>query len=306
MLSNQPSSKASQSNDGVMNEEKCIVIGCDETINLSVILEGLKRTAFFSYNIITATRISDLTGIVKSLNPDLIILCLRNNQLVLRDFNTVVKKPEVPILCLTKKFESEILNWAPNSIVFTIPLEHISKDRYLTSRINSIFLLKSLSPAGIERNTAANVAIQLNHFDSSRDSSRHVLELDQKIAVLLKIKERIAELYSRVDDPTRMELTSIVNSIKLSLNDNKFWDDFKLYFEQTSPNFLFLLAQKYPDLTPIDLKYCCYVKMNMSNDDIRNLLGINQESVRTHKYRLKRKMALPRDQDLRSFLQSVS
>ena len=46
--------------------------------------------------------------------------------------------------------------------------------------------------------------------------------------------------------------------------------------------------------------------MNMSNDDIRNLLGINQESVRTHKYRLKRKLDLPKEMDLGVYLKSVS
>jgi DNA-binding CsgD family transcriptional regulator len=45
--------------------------------------------------------------------------------------------------------------------------------------------------------------------------------------------------------------------------------------------------------------------MNMTNDDIRNLLGINQESVRTHKYRLKKKMALSKEQDLLNYLRSV-
>jgi len=131
------------------------------------------------------------------------------------------------------------------------------------------------------------------------------MELDQKVEVLMKVKDRIADLYPRVDDPTRTELTSIVNSIRQSANDNKLWEDFKLYFEKTNPDFLYLLVQRHPGLTPKDLKYCCYLKMNMANDDIRTLLGINQESVRTHKYRLKKKLVLPKEQDLRSYLRSV-
>jgi len=153
--------------------------------------------------------------------------------------------------------------------------------------------------------TLADAAIQLNQNNSTKNLSRYVLELDQKIEVLVRIKDRIVDLYPRVEDSIRVELISIVNSIKVSANDNKLWDDFKLYFERTNPNFLFLLAQKHPDLTPKDLKYCCYLKMNMSNDDIRNLLGINQESVRTHKYRLKKKMDLPKDQDLITYLRAV-
>jgi DNA-binding CsgD family transcriptional regulator len=288
-----------------MDSERLIAIGCDNTASLSIVLNSIKEIDFCPKNIISATRVSDLISIVNSVNPDLIILCFRNNQIVLRDFASFVKKTEIPILCLTSKFESNTLVWNRNSIVFTCPLEHVSEEGYLTLRINSIFLLEGESSKNIPRNTLANAAIQPEEANNARDLSRYVLELDQKIEVLLRIKDRIADLYPRVNDPTRTELISIVNSIKNAINSNKVWDDFKLYFEGTDPNFLLLLAQKHPALTPIDLKYCCYLKMNMTNDDIRSLFGINQESVRTHTYRIKKKMALSREQDLRSYLRSV-
>ena len=99
---------------------------------------------------------------------------------------------------------------------------------------------------------------------------------------------------------------SIVNTIKMSRNDRKHWDDFKHYFEDINPSFLKHLSTKFPCLTAKDLKYCCYLKMNMSNEDIRLILGINQESVRTHKYRLKKKMVLAKHQDLRNYLQTFA
>ena len=46
--------------------------------------------------------------------------------------------------------------------------------------------------------------------------------------------------------------------------------------------------------------------MNMSNHDIKNLLNINQESVRTHKYRLKRKLGLRKEEDLRTYFQQFA
>lgn len=288
-----------------MIPEKFIVIGCDNTVSLSVILNAIKGTTFFTPNIVSASRSSDLMAIAGSLEPDLVILCFRNNQLVLNNFNSFVKNPTVPRLCLTRNSEADELSWNPNCIVFTFPLAQVSKTGYLSSRMNSIFLLKNESVKGSTQSSFAEIAAQQNHPDDIRNLSRYILELDQKVEVLLKIKDRIAELYPRVDDPVRVELTSIVNAIKASSNDQKLWQDFKLYFEQTDPHFLLNLAQKYPQLTTIDLKYCCYLKMNMSNDDICNLLGINQESVRTHKYRLKKKMSLSKNQDLRSYLRSV-
>lgn len=263
----------------------------------------MKEITCFPHHITSATRISDLMRISGSLEPDLVILCFRNNQLALNDFNIFVKRADVPVLCLTRRNDGE-LRWN-NSIVFTYPLEHIGNEQFLNSRIQSIFLLRT----GARHRTDNHIPDALpltgpSHHNA--DLSRYVMELDQKVEVLLRVKDRIANLYPQVDDPTRAELTSIVHSIKMSANDNKLWNDFKLYFEQTNPGFLLLLAERHPELTSKDLKYCCYLKMNMSNDDIRRLLGINQESVRTHKYRLKKKMFLDKDLDLGLYLRSIA
>lgn len=286
-----------------MFREKLITIGCDDAASCSVLLDKLKETILFTYNTISVTMASGLTSILSSLKPDLIILCFRNNQHVLNELSAFIEQPLIPILCLSSKFEAETLGWNKNHIVFTCQLEHIHKASYLSSRINSIFLTQKERPVAQKAIGFADAAISSDH---TRNLSRYVMELDQKVDVLIKVKERIAELYPQVDDRTRTELTSIVNSIKVSANDYKLWDDFKLYFEQINPGFLLQLSREYPALTSIDLKYCCYLKMNMSNDDIRNLLGINQESVRTHKYRLKKKMALGKDQDLIGYLRSVN
>ncbi|MCW3072046.1 MAG: hypothetical protein JWO44_1936 [Bacteroidetes bacterium] len=286
-----------------MRDQKSIVIGCDDTDTLSVILNGIKSPSS-SHSVISATRVSDLTGIVRSMKPDMIILCFKNNQEVLNGLDAFVKKEDMPVVCLTEKFENENLQWSRDSIVFSYPLRYISNKEYLSSRINSIFLLRSQSPKTPIASFAAK-AVSPASATNTKDLSRYVMELDHKMEVLSKVKDRIAHLYPHVDDSTRVELTSIVNSIKASAGNNKLWDDFKLYFEQSNPDFLYILLVKHPELTPKDLKYCCYLKMNMANDDIRNLLGINQESVRTHKYRLKKKMLLSKEQDLGCYLRSV-
>ena len=279
-----------------MNLERSIVIGSDHPTTLPFLMDSLKLNTSFSYNIVSANRLVDLINITKSLSPDLIILSFRNNQHILTDFISYLREIETPILCLAKRKENELLRWDKKSIVFTYPLECLKNEDCLHSQIQSIFLLKK-EPTTIKLNKA---------LEDSKNLSRYVMELDQKVEVLLKVKERISCLYPNVDDPTRIELNSIANSIKTSINDNKLWDDFKLYFEKTNPNFLFALSEKHPELTIKDLKYCCYLKMNMTNNDITNLLGINQESVRTHKYRLKKKMAFPKELDLINYLRSVA
>jgi DNA-binding CsgD family transcriptional regulator len=289
-----------------MLKEKLILIGCDDTASFSALLDQLKKTTLLAHHVVSATMASGLTSVLNSLKPDLIILCFRNNQHALQELDILTANPLIPILCLTNRFEGEVLVWNKNHLVFTCQLEHLAKPSYFSSRINSIFLLTKEPPVTQAIRSFAEAAITDAGAHQTRNLSRYVMELDQKVDILLKIKERIGELYPCVDDHTRTELVSIVNSIKMAANDHKLWDDFKLYFEQIDPGFLQQLTTAYPSLTAIDLKYCCYLKMNMSNDDIRNLLGINQESVRTHKYRLKKKMTLAKDQDLATYLRSVS
>lgn len=286
-----------------MVEEKLIIIGCDDGATMRTILDHLKETPFFMPNVISATRASDLITISRSMNPDLVIVCFRNNQLAVSDFNIFVKKPEIPMLCITRKFDNGIVNINQANIIFTYGIDYLQDESYFVSTINSIFLLRN-KPM-VPTMTVHAVNQQEQTHGNSHNLGRYALELDQKVEVLLKVKNRISNLYAGVDDQVKAELTSIVNSIKMASHEHKLWDDFKLYFEQINPSFLSQLANKFPSLTTIDLKYCCYLLMNMSNDDIKSLLGINQESVRTHKYRLKKKMALSKDQDLKVFLRSV-
>ena len=284
---------------------RSIVIGCDDDALLSHVIEALKKSVSFSHTISCAVRTADMVNIAASLKAELIIFCFYNNTLALKDFSNYTTGSATPVLCLVKQNDNEAMLFSRRNIVFTYPLDQIGNADCLGSRIDSIFRLGGgLSSAAADTHVAVQPA-PLASFQT-KDLSRYVMELDKKTEILSKVKDRISHLYSHVNDPIRAELNSIVSSIRLSGNDNSIWQDFKLYFEQNNPHFLLLLARKHPELTPKDLKYCCYLKMNMTNDDIRSLLGINPKSVRTHKYRLKKKMSLSKDQDLQSYLNSMA
>ncbi|WP_289659414.1 helix-turn-helix transcriptional regulator [Flavobacterium panacagri] len=286
-----------------MLEKKSIVIGCDDITILTMILNAISIVSDYTFSTVSVSRGVDLKNTINSLSPDLVILGFKQNQLVLNDTYFPSNKRDTPILYLTQNYECESLCWSKQNIVFTYPFNQIKNTDFLIYRIRSIFLLKKTESKNKLTSSFVEVALQKNDPDKL---SHYVMELDQKVEVLLKIKERISYLYPNVDDATRIELMSIVNSIKTVANDNKLWDDFKIYFEQSNPNFLLALAKKHPSLSSRDLKYCCYIKMNMSNNDITNLLGINQESVRTHKYRLKKKLTLKKEDDIISYLRTVS
>ncbi|HPF10831.1 MAG TPA: hypothetical protein PKW08_05165 [Flavobacteriaceae bacterium] len=250
------------------------------------------------YHFISTVRMGDLTNLIKSVKPILVISAFRNNQPVLQELMPAQKYESLPILCLSRKEELPILHWERSSIVFTVPFEIATHAGFLSKRVHSLLMLiKSHASRQETKDNAQDVASK-----ATRNLSRYVMELDQKASALKAVKNRIVALSEKADLPLRSELKSLVNTIRMSLSDRNRWEDFKLYFENVNPNFLNKLRDNHPDLTLKDVKYCCYVTMNMSNDDITHILGINPESVRTHKYRLKKKLGLSKNQSLRHYL----
>lgn len=282
-----------------MTRERQILFGCDDTSNLLGIMNRLRSSVSFPHHIITAASTTDLAMICHSIAPSLVILCFRNIHAALDELGDFAVATQVPMVCLLNGEEEMAL--PGNMVVFTCGLKQAAQGGYFSSMVNSILMMQKETP---QTGFAGNG----HHQDTSGhpdNMSRMVLELDQKRDVLNKVKNRISRLFPRVDDPVRAELNGIVSSIRNCMNDEKIWEDFKLYFVRTNPDFLSQLARDYPSLTEVDLKYCCYLRMNMTNDDIRTLLSINQESVRTHKYRLKKKLSLAKEQSLRTYLQTA-
>lgn len=284
----------------MISTHKNILVGSETSSSLAAIIKSLQEVDH--YSCITATRISDIIQLSKSIQPALIILSFRDNQSVINALTTYDKESVIPILCLKQKNEYRNLRIQDDKIVFIQSYEYMTQDNNLSTNVKG--LLKLVQHTETQKSTYSIAQKTIVHKQKNKDLTRYVLELDQKKLILDKIKDRIKQLCADVDTATRTKLMSIVNTIKMTRTDKKHWEDFKIYFENINPNFLKELSKKYPCLTAKDLKYCCYLKMNMSNEDIRYILGINQESVRTHKYRLKKKMVLSKNQDLRQYLQS--
>jgi len=285
-----------------MTTHENILIGSDTSTSLAAIIKSLQEVNQCSC--ITATRVSDIIQISKSIQPMLIILSFRNNQQIINALVSYNSNFSIPILCLHQKNDRPNLQLHQGIVVFTQSFEYGIQYNNLTTNVQGILKLIQKNNSLKAPKTFAQSATQSS--DQLNDLTRYTLELDQKKAVLEKIKERIKQLYSEVDPATKTQLMSIVNTIKITRNDRKHWENFKQYFENINPRFLKNLSARFPCLTAKDLKYCCYLKMNMSNEDIRLVLGINQESVRTHKYRLKKKMVLEKNQNLRNYIQAFA
>jgi DNA-binding CsgD family transcriptional regulator len=77
---------------------------------------------------------------------------------------------------------------------------------------------------------------------------------------------------------------------------------FEKQFDQAHENFFKRLKTNYPELTPSDLRLCAYLRMNLSSKEIAPLINITIRGVEERRYRLRKRLNLPSDQNLPDFI----
>ncbi len=137
----------------------------------------------------------------------------------------------------------------------------------------------------------------------NRELSLLTLHSLHKKELMLQLKDKIAANDAKAaPDPQTKKLNSLIEDI---LNFEGDWKIFKEHFEQTNMNFFKHLEQLSQELTQIDLRHCAYIKIGLTTKEISELLNIAPESVQKSRLRLKKKLGLDRDTDLRTYVKNI-
>jgi DNA-binding CsgD family transcriptional regulator len=80
------------------------------------------------------------------------------------------------------------------------------------------------------------------------------------------------------------------------------WQNVMKNLKLSQEGFFRKLKNKYPSLTPNDLRLCSYLRMNFTTKEIANLTNISSRAVEIGRYRLRSKLKLSHDINLTEFL----
>lgn len=83
------------------------------------------------------------------------------------------------------------------------------------------------------------------------------------------------------------------------------WDEFEQSFNRQYDGFVERLRQKSSELSAVEMKICMLVRIGMSNRNISDTLHLADNTVRTYRTRLRRKLGVGENEDLGAFLESV-
>lgn len=127
--------------------------------------------------------------------------------------------------------------------------------------------------------------------------------LKQKNELIEEFKAEIEHLHlQNISAIDRESLESLINA-HIMTDEN--WDSFKRLFSKVHTGFFEKLIKKFPNLTATDTRMLALIKLQLSNSEMANMLGITIEGIKKSKQRLRKKLDLNKDDSIESFVAAL-
>lgn len=156
---------------------------------------------------------------------------------------------------------------------------------------------EELSKARLENSELKQRELSQELELKNKELTSYTINFIRKNELLEEIKKELVELESSstVDSSKIRRIKQKANS---NANMDKDWQDFKTHFEQVHTGFFKNLKARHGNLTSGELRLSALIRMNLNLKESAAILGISPESVKTSRYRLRKKMDISPDLDL--------
>lgn len=176
---------------------------------------------------------------------------------------------------------------------------------------------RSLARAEAALRASSEALLQASLENQEKEKALLHQELDFKsqrlvdFATHLSVKKQLVqEITQEIRDhavgPARDSLQKLLRRIQPQLQLDADQKELELYMERSHQNFILALSQQIEGLTKGEKKLAAMVRTGFSAKEIATLLNINPKSVEMNRYRLRKKLGLSPEQDLKVFLDEIA
>lgn len=118
-----------------------------------------------------------------------------------------------------------------------------------------------------------------------------------------QIRDKLDKLQS-IDDlfKLKLELKRITKNLVTTSNTKELWEVFRIRFNQVNQDFFQNLQEQHPSLSNSELKYCAFLKIKLSPNQISSLLNITKEAIKKKRYRIRQKIGLLHTESLDNYI----
>lgn len=118
-----------------------------------------------------------------------------------------------------------------------------------------------------------------------------------------KHKDELIEVKSTETDELKKKINSSFDEVaNLAKANDPF---FLVRFKEVYPEFYNNLISRHPNLSDHDMKFCAYIRLDLSTKEIVEFENISKRTVEAKKYRLKKKLELSTETDLTKWIKEL-
>ena len=124
-----------------------------------------------------------------------------------------------------------------------------------------------------------------------------MMYLVEKNEFITSIAKKLVEFKPTTKKDNRDIIQQLINELKQN-SSAKIWDEFELRFKEVHSEFYNKLHEKFPDLSPNEIKICAFLRLNMSTKEISSITYQSVKSINMARFRLRKKMNIDREENL--------
>ena len=146
------------------------------------------------------------------------------------------------------------------------------------------------------------IIMQIKNEKLNQDIDNKNRELGISTMSIIRKNKLLTKIKKELNENKHLDNSIAIKLIDSNLNDTKDWSFFEQAFNNVDKYFLEKLKTSHPDLTPNDLRFCAYLRLNLTSKEIASLLNISIKSVETKRYRLRKKLSLDHNDGLVDYI----
>lgn len=100
----------------------------------------------------------------------------------------------------------------------------------------------------------------------------------------------------------RKNMELVLKQINENIAEEDSWEVFQQNFDLIHQRFFRTLRERYPSLTSTDLRFCAFLRLNLSTKDIAQMTNLTIRGVEAARYRIRKRMEVPDGVSLVDFL----
>lgn len=147
------------------------------------------------------------------------------------------------------------------------------------------------------------VELRAREFES--DKMKLIRYADQLLSKNQELEDKKNQLENKISDSLeeKKEIDALIEKLRSTINDEKDWTAFRLYFDTLFGDFFDkLTTYSNAEFTMYEQRLIALIKISLSNKEIGGILNISRNSVVRAKHRLRQKFDFEENKDLEDFL----